>query len=71
MEGFNILFEGKVVTVWSAPHYMSKFFNLASILEVDEYQLKHFNLFEDAERKVSDDEVKKQLLSGNENKYFE
>jgi len=71
MEGFNILFEGKVVTVWSAPHYMSKFFNLASVLEVDEFQSKHFNLFEDSERKVSDDEIKKQLLSGNENKYFE
>ena len=75
MEGFNILFDGKVITVWSAPHYFGKFFNLASILEIDEQMNKHFNVFEDSERLVSDEEKKKQLLdmysSGIDNKYFQ
>ena len=74
MEGFNILFNGKVITVWSAPHYLSKFFNLASILEVDDNCNKHFNVFEDFEGNVSDEELKKQnlmLITCGIDKYFQ
>lgn len=56
------MFNGKLITVWSAPHYCAKFFNLASILEIDENMNKHFNVFEDYERQVSDDELKKKQL---------
>lgn len=60
--------------MWSAPNYFGKFFNLASILEVDENLNKHFNVFEDSDRKVSDEEKKKQLqnfYSTGVDKYFQ
>ena len=49
MDGYSILFNGKIITVWSAPKYCGRFDNCASIMEVDENLDKFFNIFEDAE----------------------
>jgi serine/threonine-protein phosphatase PPG1 len=35
-EGYQVLFDGKLATVWSAPNYCGRYENLASILELDE-----------------------------------
>lgn len=48
--------------------------NLASILEVDENCNRHFNLFEDAERQVSNPEMKKHfqdMMNGEIDRYFQ
>jgi hypothetical protein len=68
------LFEGKIITVWSAPNYCCRFFNLASILEIDENLEKKFNIFEDADRKATNVELKKQTLeyfNSDQDKYFQ
>lgn len=57
MEGYHEVFDGKLVTVWSAPNYCYRYENLASILELDERLNCYFNIFEDApenERKKSE-----------------
>ena len=49
-------------------------FNLASILEIDENCGKYFNLFEDAERQVSNTELKKQfteMINKDYDRYFQ
>lgn len=75
LDGYNILFDGKIITVWSAPHYCNRFFNLASILEVDENLNKNFNIFEDADRKVSNIELKQKMMmdmfNSEADKYFQ
>ena len=78
LDGFNvifkILFDEKIITVWSAPNYCNRFFNLASILEVDENLDKKFNIFEDADRKATNLELKKQTLESflnDQDKYFQ
>lgn len=74
LEGFNILFEGKIITVWSAPHYYNRFFNFASIMEIDDNLNKHFNIFEDADRKASNIELKQktlELFNSEADKYFQ
>jgi serine/threonine-protein phosphatase PPG1 len=74
LDGYNILFNGKIVTVWSAPHYMNRYFNLASIMEVDEYLNKTFNIFEDADRKATNLELKQrtnEMFGGELERYFQ
>jgi serine/threonine-protein phosphatase 4 catalytic subunit len=68
-----MLFNEKIITVWSAPNYCNRFFNLASVLEISETLEKKFNIFEDADRKASNLELKKQteLLFNDNDKYFQ
>lgn len=35
-DGYQVLFKGKLVTIWSAPNYCHRYENLASICELDE-----------------------------------
>ncbi|KAG0245812.1 putative serine/threonine protein phosphatase [Mortierella sp. GBA43] len=48
MEGFQVLFDNQLSTVWSAPNYCYRCGNLASILEVGVDGERHFNVFEAA-----------------------
>ena len=48
MEGFSVLYDDRLSTVWSAPNYCYRCGNMASILEVGPGGTKHFNTFEAA-----------------------
>nr|AAA75081.1 PPX homolog [Paramecium tetraurelia] len=48
MEGFKLMFDNSLVTVWSAPNYCYRCGNVASILELDENLKKYYKLFEAA-----------------------
>lgn len=48
MEGFSVLYDNRLSTVWSAPNYCYRCGNMASILEVGPGGTKHFNTFEAA-----------------------
>lgn len=49
-EGYQVLFDKKLATIWSAPKYCQRYDNEASILELDEQLNEYFNMFEDAPR---------------------
>ena len=48
MEGFKLMFNEAIVTVWSAPNYCYRCGNVAAILELDEHLKKDFKIFEAA-----------------------
>lgn len=54
MEGFTVLFENRLSTVWSAPNYCYRCGNSASILEVGPGEAMHFNVFEAAPENQTD-----------------
>lgn len=45
MQGYQVLFNDKFATVWSAPNYCYRVGNLASVLEIDDRHNKFFNVF--------------------------
>jgi serine/threonine-protein phosphatase 4 catalytic subunit len=48
MEGYKLMFDDHLVTVWSAPNYCYRCGNVAAILEIDSNLGKHFKVFESA-----------------------
>jgi len=48
MEGYKLMFDEQLVTVWSAPNYCYRCGNVASILELDENLVRSFKIFEAA-----------------------
>lgn len=50
MEGYKVIFQEKLVTVWSAPNYCYRCGNIAAILEIDENMNKTYKIFEAAEQ---------------------
>lgn len=48
MDGYKTYFDGRLVTVWSAPNYCHRCGNVASILELDENLEKMYIIFEEA-----------------------
>ena len=51
-EGYEVLFDGKVITVWSAPNYLYRCGNKASVLCVDEKMGREFKMFKESERQA-------------------
>jgi serine/threonine-protein phosphatase 4 catalytic subunit len=47
-DGYEYLLEGNVCTVWSAPNYCYRCGNVGTILEIDEYMNRNFNIFEES-----------------------
>jgi len=52
LEGYRLMFNDSLVTVWSAPNYCYRCGNVAAILELDENLGKNFKIFEAAPREV-------------------
>jgi len=48
MEGYKLMFNDTIVTVWSAPNYCYRCGNVAAILELDEKLNKNYKIFEAA-----------------------
>ena len=51
-EGYKMMFNNQLVTVWSVPNYCYRCGNSASIMEVDEELNKNFPIFESAPTEV-------------------
>ena len=54
LEGYREMFDGGVVTVWSAPNYCYRCGNVASILEVSETGQKTYKIFDAANQEAYD-----------------
>ena len=47
-EGYQVLYDDRLSTVWSAPNYCYRCGNMASVLEVNDAGERYFNVFEAA-----------------------
>eukprot|EP00027_Filamoeba_sp_ATCC50430_P008359 CAMPEP_0168559646 /NCGR_PEP_ID=MMETSP0413-20121227/10636_1 /TAXON_ID=136452 /ORGANISM="Filamoeba nolandi, Strain NC-AS-23-1" /LENGTH=312 /DNA_ID=CAMNT_0008590891 /DNA_START=51 /DNA_END=989 /DNA_ORIENTATION=+ len=45
MDGYQLIFDNKLSTIWSAPNYLSRCGNVACVLEVGEDLERHYNTF--------------------------
>lgn len=68
-EGYQILYDDRLSTVWSAPNYCYRCGNLASVLEVSDTGDRYFNIFEAApENDVHRNEQQQQQQQQNQGK---
>ncbi|KAI6146308.1 Metallo-dependent phosphatase-like protein [Pisolithus tinctorius] len=61
MEGYKLMFDGTIVTVWSAPNYCYRCGNVASILELDEHLAQEYKVFSHAPSDVRSIPAKRPL----------
>lgn len=66
MEGYQVLFDDKLSTVWSAPNYCFRCGNKASILEVGVNGERYFNVFDAAPENAAE-QAKMNGTNGNGN----
>ena len=52
LEGYREMFDGGVVTVWSAPNYCYRCGNVASILEISETGGRNYKIFDAANQET-------------------
>ncbi|RKP31995.1 Metallo-dependent phosphatase [Metschnikowia bicuspidata] len=62
MEGYREMFNGSLVTVWSAPNYCYRCGNVASILSIDDELNRHYKVFEALNQEVAKFPAKKPLV---------
>ena len=53
LEGYKIMFDDSIVTVWSAPNYCYRCGNVASVMKVDEGGNRSFGVFEAAAQEAN------------------
>ncbi|CEH15525.1 metallo-dependent phosphatase [Ceraceosorus bombacis] len=70
MEGFSVLYDDKLSTVWSAPNYCYRCGNMASILEVGPDGSKHFNTFAEAPENETDGQAQQNQQQRETPQYF-
>lgn len=56
------MFNGSLVTVWSAPNYCYRCGNVASILSIDDELNRHYKVFEALNQEVAKLPAKKPLV---------
>ncbi|MCJ1312258.1 putative serine/threonine protein phosphatase [Agyrium rufum] len=67
MEGYQVLFDDLLSTVWSAPNYCYRCGNMASVLEVGENEERVFNIFDAApENEHNKGEQQQQQTAGKD-----
>lgn len=59
MEGYKCMFDGKLVTVWSAPNYCYRCGNTAAIMQLDETLVPDFTTFQAAPQEERQTPVRK------------
>jgi serine/threonine-protein phosphatase PPG1 len=52
-EGYQLLFKDALSTVWSAPNYVYRMGNMASIMEIDEFANRSFNIFAESPENIA------------------
>lgn len=62
MEGYREMFNGSLVTVWSAPNYCYRCGNVASILSIDDDLGRNYKVFEAVNQEVGKLQNKKPLI---------
>ncbi|BFZ62606.1 Putative serine/threonine protein phosphatase [Saitoella coloradoensis] len=69
-EGYQVLYDDQLSTVWSAPNYCYRCGNMASVLEVNEYGERFFNVFDAAPENEHDGPAQQDLPDKQTIEYF-
>ena len=69
-EGYQVLYDDRLSTVWSAPNYCYRCGNMASVLEVSDTGERFFNVFDAAPENEVHRQQQQQDLTGVKTDYF-